>query len=92
MGWIALATGVWDTYDGPLTIVGLLLQAVAFNVVLLPVSSLAVWRCCRAAAKQEVVQEAVPHCSICGYDLRASTDRCPECGMQKRSRSAGANA
>jgi hypothetical protein len=42
MGAIALATGVWDSYDGPETILGLLLQALAFNVVLLPISGMAV--------------------------------------------------
>ncbi|HEY2586872.1 MAG TPA: hypothetical protein VGI81_14095 [Tepidisphaeraceae bacterium] len=80
MGAIALATGVWDKYEGGETILGLLFEAVAFNVVLLPVAGVAVWRCCRATAKQELAQGSIPYCSICGYDLRASKERCPECG------------
>jgi hypothetical protein len=44
MGAIALHFEIWDQYDGGLVIVGLVLQAVIFNCLMLPVSLTATWK------------------------------------------------
>jgi len=49
MGGIALATGIWPTYEDGLVIFGLLLQAFLLNCVLLPLAGVAVWRHRRSA-------------------------------------------
>ncbi len=48
------------------------------------VVSLAAWRLFRNRTRrhlrERLIQLGVPICLPCGYDLRGSTDRCPECG------------
>ncbi len=48
------------------------------------VVSLTAWRLFRDRTRrhlrERLVQLGVPICIPCGYDLRGSTDRCPECG------------
>ena len=43
-----------------------------------------VWRLFRDRTRrhlrEKLVQLGIPICLPCGYDLRGSTDRCPECG------------
>ena len=47
------------------------------------VVSLAAWRLFRDRTRrhlrEKLIQLGVPICLPCGYDLRGSTDRCPEC-------------
>jgi hypothetical protein len=54
-------------YIGPYVMVGILLLAV-------------LWEMLKAPAKARERRRAAGLCARCGYDLRATPDRCPECG------------
>ena len=58
-----------------------ILSGAAFGVV-----GWSVWRLFRHRTRrhlrERLVQLGVPICIPCGYDLRASKDRCPECGEE----------
>ncbi len=36
----------------------------------------------RARLRQHLADEGYPICRVCGYDVRATLDRCPECGTR----------
>ena len=52
-------------------------RTLAIGLVVLPVA----WLCVFLADRWPSRFDGVTRCRACGYDLRATPDRCPECGM-----------
>jgi len=50
----------------------------AVIVVVLPLASFAIWRTASRLRRKPGFDQL--KCGACGYDLRATPDRCPECG------------
>lgn len=63
-------------YEGP--IYGLLIPVHYVVVISAGILIAAGWRLHRSIRKRRAI--AAGHCRVCGYDLRASEGRCPECG------------
>jgi hypothetical protein len=56
-------------------------QAIAWFPLWVPMVALGLWPLAEAFRRQRSrKRRSLGHCSHCGYDLRASRKRCPECG------------
>jgi hypothetical protein len=88
---IAIGAGVWEATDDslgpehPLPIARLALRLVTIfaTAAALAIVSITAVRLARQAMR---LREGL--CVKCGYDLRASTDHCPECGTPVPARPA----
>ena len=85
MGCHVLVDRVW----GEQPLVEIVLSG--FGVVLLIATGV---RAARIAARSRVTQRRrlLGQCLYCGYDLRASTEQCPECGRSIRAARYGSRA
>lgn len=48
--------------------------------------------CARALNHKRSLRRRLDTCTVCGYDLRATLKRCPECGATARQRQSGNDA
>ena len=57
---------------------GYFVLVIPFWAICLPLAGLTLWACTRWRRQQ--AWQRPGRCHNCGYDVRASADRCPECG------------
>ena len=74
LGW---RTKQWPRRDPPLTTVTNTVVVIPYWQILLLGAILPAWRAASWARRKRIKPG---RCRRCGYDLRASKDRCPECG------------
>ena len=74
---IILIVAVWvsSSMIGEIRVALLILDALAYIALVL-----ASRKTVQRALRELLVDYGIPTCIKCGYDLRASKDRCPECG------------
>jgi hypothetical protein len=88
---VAIGATVWDATDDalgpehplPMARLGLRLVTLLATAVALAIGAIVTFRMARDATR---LREGL--CLKCGYDLRAATDRCPECGRPVPARPA----
>ena len=72
----------WSSSNGTTTIVvrnvGLLFPQWS---VALAAGAVIAWRGWAIVRRRRRIHSDTPRCVVCGYDLRATPDRCPECGQ-----------
>jgi hypothetical protein len=54
--------------------------AIPYWAIAIPLAALSIWAFLRCRARRDRLLPG--HCRACGYDLRGSADKCPECGQQ----------
>ena len=75
LGW---RTRYWMRRDPPVTMMTSRVLIVPYWQLVLLGATLPAWRLVSWARRRR--RRRPGHCPRCGYDLRASNDRCPECG------------
>ena len=68
-----------DLSSGPAVVVSVRPQLIGLPVLMLLLALFAMNR----RRINKLGQPKIGFCSRCGYDLRASPDRCPECGLER---------
>jgi hypothetical protein len=88
---VTYADNVWKSSRGdPLNGEREILVRVPYWLLLAATGALPIKRLLLRRRRRRAARAAAGLCAVCGYDLRASPDRCPECGTVREATPATA--